>query len=125
MSTTPPPDVLLISREWPARALLRAQLIEEGFDVQAVDEWAAARDLLRRGLNPRLLLLDLEGLPDPDNTLAEIQSSIAPCRVVIVGSATVAAPAAAAGGTFHLLTRPVAVRTITGLIARLTGGTSG
>src|SRR5262245_30111410 len=30
---TKPPDVLLLSAEWPERALLRAQLIEEGYEV--------------------------------------------------------------------------------------------
>jgi len=30
---TSPPDIVLLGAEWPSRALLRAQLIEEGFDV--------------------------------------------------------------------------------------------
>ena len=30
---------MLLAPEWPERALLRAQLIEEGYEVVAVDAW--------------------------------------------------------------------------------------
>jgi hypothetical protein len=42
-----PPDVIVIGAEWPERALLRAQLIEEGHEVIAVDTWPIPR-LYRR-----------------------------------------------------------------------------
>lgn len=32
-----PPDIVLLGPEWPERALLRAQLVEEGHDVVAID----------------------------------------------------------------------------------------
>jgi CheY-like chemotaxis protein len=62
----PPPDVLLIVGEWPLRALLRAQLIEDGLDVHATNEWSEAQQLLQHDLNPRLVIVDLKQLPDPD-----------------------------------------------------------
>ena len=31
-------DVLLLAPEWPERALLRAELIEAGYDVIAIDQ---------------------------------------------------------------------------------------
>ncbi|HEV2425570.1 MAG TPA: hypothetical protein VGZ29_12150 [Terriglobia bacterium] len=40
--------VLIISRDWQSRALLRAQLIEEGCDVRALTSPAAASKLLAR-----------------------------------------------------------------------------
>lgn len=42
------PGVLIISRDWQSRALLRAQLIEEGCDVRAFTSPAEASDLLSR-----------------------------------------------------------------------------
>jgi hypothetical protein len=34
-----PPDVMVLGAEWPERVLLRAQLIEEGHEVVAIDAW--------------------------------------------------------------------------------------
>src|SRR5262245_27963580 len=33
------PDIVLLGAEWPTRALLRAQLAEEGYNVLATDRW--------------------------------------------------------------------------------------
>ena len=41
------PDIVLLDAEWPSRALLRAQLIEDGFDVLATDTWTTMRRYLR------------------------------------------------------------------------------
>lgn len=79
-----PPDIVLLGPEWRDRALLRAQLVEEGCDVVAIDTWPMP-DLFRRpGMEPRVLLIDLHGLPDPRATLEEVRSAFPAERVLVV-----------------------------------------
>jgi hypothetical protein len=78
------PDVVLIGPEWPARALVRAQLVEEGYDVVATDAWPIPRQYLRSDTKPRALVIDLQGLPDPQTTLDELRHVIDAGRVVVV-----------------------------------------
>jgi hypothetical protein len=59
-----PPDIVLLGPEWPERALLRAQFIEEGYDVIAIDPWPIPTLYRRPSMKPRVLLIDLQGLPD-------------------------------------------------------------
>jgi hypothetical protein len=79
-----PPDVILLGAEWRERALLRAQLIEEGLEVVAVDEWPIPRIYRRPGMKPRVLLINLRGLPNPRETLDEVRFVIPPNRVLVV-----------------------------------------
>ena len=79
-----PPDVIVIGAEWPERALLRAQLIEEGHEVIAVDTWPIPRTYRRPGMEPRVLLIDLHELPNPRETLDEVRVVLAPERVLVV-----------------------------------------
>ena len=79
-----PPDVMLIGPEWPVRALLRAQLIEEGYEVMAIDAWPMPRLYRQRGMEPRVLLIDLRGLPDPRETLDEVRLVFPPERVLVI-----------------------------------------
>lgn len=79
-----PPDIILLGTGWPERALLRAQLIEEGYDVVAIDAWPIPRQYRRAGMKPRLLLIDLHGLPDPRQTLDEVRFVVPPERVLAV-----------------------------------------
>jgi hypothetical protein len=58
-----PPDVIVLGPQWPQRALLRAQLIEEWYEVVAVDAWPIRRLYRRAGMKPRVLLIDLHELP--------------------------------------------------------------
>ena len=39
--------VWLIAPDWQARVLLRAQLLEEGCEVTAMEDWKAVEELLR------------------------------------------------------------------------------
>ena len=57
-----PPDVIVLGPQWPQRALLRAQLIEERYEVVAVDAWPIPRLYRRAGMTPRVLLIDLHEL---------------------------------------------------------------
>jgi hypothetical protein len=58
-----PPDSVVLGTEWPERALLRAQLIEEGHEAVALDTWPISRLYRRPGMKPRVLVIDLHRLP--------------------------------------------------------------
>lgn len=79
-----PPDVILLGAEWPARALLRAQLIEEGCDVVAVERWPIPSLYRRPRMQPRVLLIDLRELSRPRETLQDVCSVLPPARVLVV-----------------------------------------
>ena len=78
------PDILLLGPEWPERALLRVQLIEAGHEVVAVDAWPIPRLYRRPGMTPRVLVIDLHGLPNPRATLDEVRFVMPPGRVLVV-----------------------------------------
>ena len=79
-----PPDVVLIGPEWPERALLRAQLIEEGHDVVAIDAWPIPTLYREPGMTPRAIVIDLRGLPEPRATLDELRVVVPPDRVLVL-----------------------------------------
>jgi DNA-binding response OmpR family regulator len=55
--------VLLIAADWQFRALVRAQLLEEGFEVNAFPAPdVALAHLLRGGEPPQAIILDAEGV---------------------------------------------------------------
>ena len=103
------PDIVLVGPEWPDRALLRAQLIEEGHDVLATDQWPIPRPFLRHGMKPRVLIIDLRGLPEPHAALAEVRGVMPPERVLVVTAlGTMTAEEVRRLG-FHVVTRPATV----------------
>src|SRR5437764_909441 len=80
----PPTDIVLLAAEWQPRALIRAQLIEEGFEVVATNSWPMMRRHLRPGMKPRLVLVDLKGLPDPASILNDLRVMMKPGRVLVL-----------------------------------------
>jgi DNA-binding response OmpR family regulator len=55
--------ILLIAADWQFRALVRAQLLEEGYEVQAFPELKVALFHLERGApRTRLTIVDVNGL---------------------------------------------------------------
>jgi hypothetical protein len=78
------PDVVVLGAKWPERALLRAQLIEEGHEVVALDTWPIPRLYRLPGMTPRVLLIDLHELPEPRETLGEARLVLPPERVLVV-----------------------------------------
>ena len=88
----PPPDIVFLAPEWQPRALIRAQLIEEGFEVVAIRSWPMMRRHLRPGSKPRLAIVDLKGLSDPQSVLRDLGVLMKPDRVLVISaSGTVAA----------------------------------
>jgi DNA-binding response OmpR family regulator len=80
------PDIVLLDAEWPSRALLRAQLIEDGFDVLATDTWVTMRRYLRPGSKPQLAIVDLQGLPLPEQVLEDLKVLMPPERVLVLSA---------------------------------------
>ena len=59
-------QVLVLGKDWQTRALLRAQLIEEGLDVEAHESaQGASLDLAAKELLPELVVADLASSDDP------------------------------------------------------------
>ena len=74
----------MLGAGWPERALLRAQLIEEGHDVVALDRWPIPRPYRRPAMRPRVLLVDLHELPRPRETLDAVRLVLPRERVLVV-----------------------------------------
>ncbi|MFN2291923.1 MAG: hypothetical protein ACK2UC_12090 [Anaerolineae bacterium] len=68
--------ILLIAADWQFRALVRAQLLEEGYEVQAFPDLEVALFHLERGgSRPRLAIVDSQGQriePDAVSRLWEL-----------------------------------------------------
>src|SRR5689334_12743255 len=91
-SSEPPPDIVLLGAEWKARAMIRAQLIEEGFDVVATNTWPMMRRHLRPGQKPRLALVDVSGLDEPEQVLQDLAVLMKPERVLVLTAAATVSP---------------------------------
>ena len=78
------PDIVLLAPDWRSRALLRAQLIEEGLAVVATHSWPQMRPLLRPHLRPLVAFVDLRGLPHPKEVLDDLTAVMKPHRAVVL-----------------------------------------
>lgn len=84
-------------------------MLEEGFDVVAVDCWPIPRLYRQPAMKPRVLLVDLHQLPHPRATLDEVRFVLPADRVLVVtalGSVT-AAQVRRLG--FNVIERPATV----------------
>lgn len=118
------PDIVLLGADWKSRTLIRAQLLEEGYDVVATDEWSTARRVLQSDPRAKMMLLDLEGLAEPVAVLREAGRLIDPDRVLVLGGlGTVAASEVESLG-FRVLVRPFAIGDIVTEITRRLGATA-
>jgi hypothetical protein len=111
--------MMLLAPEWPERALLRAQLIEEGYDVVAVDAWPIPRLYRRPGMKPRVLLIDLHGLPHPRATLDEVQLVMPPERVLVLTALGTLTGDDVRHFGFSVIERPVTIGQIVAAAAAL------
>jgi hypothetical protein len=114
-----PPDVIVLGAEWPERALLRAQLIEEGHEVVAVDTWPIPRLYRRTGMKPRVLLIDLHKLPNPREMLDELRFVLPPERVLVVTALGSLAAGEVRERGFNVIERPVTIGQIVSETAAL------
>jgi len=113
-----PTDVAILAVDWASRAPLRAQLIEEGFEVIATDTWPAMRQLLRPGHKPELVLVDLKDLPNAEQVLADLEILMKPADVLVLAAlGTIPASTLERHG-FRVIHRPVAIEDIVSAIAQ-------
>jgi hypothetical protein len=115
------PDVMVLCPGWPERAYLRAQLIEEGYEVVAIESWPMPRAYRQTGMTPRLLLIELQGLPSPRQTLDEVRVVLPAQRVLVVlAQGTLPAVEVERLG-FNVIVRPATVAQIVAATAALLG----
>jgi hypothetical protein len=100
-------DIVLLDAEWPSRALLRAQLIEDGFDGLATDTWMKMRHYLRPGSKPQLAIVDLQGLPQPEQVLEDLKVLMPPRRVLVLSALGTVADEVLARWGFSHVKRPI------------------
>ncbi|SRR5712692_7632446 len=113
-------DIVLLSAEWPARALLRAELLEAGFEVVAADAWPAARRHLGTGSKPRLVIVDLRGLPDSDAVLHDLRV-LMKSNVLVVRGAGSPPPHDLERLGFTSVSRPTSIGAIVAAARRMLG----
>jgi len=118
------PDIVLLGPEWPERALLRAQLIEEGYEVVAIDGWPIPRLYRRPAMKPRVMIIDLRGLPDPATTLDEVRFVIPPDRVVVLTALGTLAKEDVRRFGFNVIDRPTTVGDVVAAVARVLAATN-
>src|SRR5579885_1748212 len=115
------PDIVLLGAEWNPRTLLRAQLIEEGFEVLATDDWPTTRRYLRPGSKPKLLIVDLKGLPEPRQVLDDLRVLMKPERVLVFGATATLPPTGIRAMGFRTMARPVCIADIVAEANRTAG----
>ena len=103
--------ILLSGCDWTSRALLRAQLIEEGFDVEAyecVEE--LVRGLWARKTTPGLVLADLfeSAHPSEDAVMLSRWAKLAPIWV-LAGHGSAEAESLDGRGFERVLYRPIEI----------------
>lgn len=116
-----PPDVMVLCPAWPERAYLRAQLIEEGYEVVAIETWPMPGAYRRALMTPRVLLIELQGLPDPRQTLDEVRVVLPPQRVLVVMAQGTLSAAEVERLGFTLIVRPATIAQIVAATAALLG----
>jgi hypothetical protein len=109
---SPAPDIVLLGAEWQPRALMRAQLIEEGFEVLAADTWPMMRRHLRPGAKPTLAIVDLKGLPTPQDVLRDLRVLMPPNRVLVLTALATARASDIERLGFRTLSRPIVIKDI-------------
>jgi CheY-like chemotaxis protein len=114
-----PPDVLVLGSEWRTRAPLAAQLIEEGYHVVAVEAWPAPRRFYQAHAKPRAVIVDLQGLPNPQTVIDELPALAPPERTVIVMALASVAPDDLRRRGFHVITRPSTIGQIAAAVAAI------
>ncbi|HEU5255400.1 MAG TPA: hypothetical protein VFU28_05390 [Vicinamibacterales bacterium] len=119
-----PPDVLLLSAEWPERALLRAQLIEQGYEVVAIDRWPIPRLYRRPAMKPRVIVIDLRDLPNPRATLDEVRLILPPNRVVVLMALGTVSEDEVRQLGFSMIDRPATVGNVVAAVGRLLAATA-
>jgi len=116
--------ILLAGKDWQARALLRAQLIEEGLEVEAHESVAdAAASLESQTPPPELLLADISMSDDPAGDVETLAARTKRVPIWVIASPSLIAQGILKGRGFEMiLFRPVDVGELVEQIKRRTEG---
>ena len=120
MPAAKPPDIVFLAAQWQPRALIRAQLIEEGFEVVATSSWTVMRRHLRPGQKPRLAIVDLKGLVEPASILRDLRILMKPDRVLVLSAIATILPADIALLGFHVISRPFVIEDLIRVVRKTT-----
>jgi DNA-binding response OmpR family regulator len=116
--------IWLIAPDWRVRALVRAQLLEGGYDVTAMESWAALGERLRdQVLAPHLLIVQLTG-DEASAVLPQLASLPVP-RLVLREIGAPAEEVLRAAGIDAVLSRPYSVGEVVETARRLLGEADG
>ena len=117
-------QVILLGKDWKSRALLRAQLIEDGIEVKAFDAVADAIEAAAGDRGPApLLIADLAGSDDPTLEAAQLAHWRHRIPIWIIASRSVIDARELEGRGFEaILYRPVDVGDLVQRIKRRVGG---
>jgi DNA-binding NtrC family response regulator len=109
-------QLVLVGREWTTRALLRAQFLEEGVEVEAYESLDDAHPSLV-GSPPALLVADLTASNDPEADIHHLASWVKRVPTWIIASRSSRAAADLEGHGFErIFFRPVDVGELVSLI---------
>ena len=112
MDRLAPPEVVLLSANRRTRAPLRAQLIEDGFEVIGTETWPAMRAHLRPGAKPGVAIVDLQGLPNPTEVLDGLHVLMKPDHVLVLTALGTVPPQEIARAGFRVLRRPASIEEV-------------
>jgi DNA-binding NtrC family response regulator len=103
--------VVLVGKDWQTRALLRAQLIEEGLEVEAFETLREALARLEESvLRPSLLVADLYSSEEPRAETEQLAAWAARIPIWIIASQSLLAePQLKSRGFELILVRPIDV----------------
>jgi hypothetical protein len=118
--TQQPPDVVFLDADCQSRALIRAQLIEDGFEVVATESWTMMRRHLRPGSKPRLALVDLKDLPDPQDVLRDLRVLMKPERVLVLSAIGTIRREDIERLGFHVMPRPFVIEDLVREVRKVT-----
>ena len=102
-------EVILAGEDWQARALLRAQLIEEGIDVEAYETvQEALAQVKSSSVPPDLLIADISASDHPSADVERLASCAKRIPIWIIASHTSSVKGGLEGRGFErVLFRPV------------------
>lgn len=115
--------IILIAREWKARAFIMAQLSEEGYGVRALQTLEEALMLLCRGMvRPRLIILDTLGQSLKEATLTDLQTLAGDAPILVcTGPFDLARFDFEEAGFTNLLVRPFTVGDVMNAVREVIG----
>lgn len=113
--------IILVAKEWKTRALIMAQLAEEGYKVMALQTIEEAVMLLCRGIaRPGLIILDTAGQSLKEPILTDLQTLAGGAPILIcTGPFDLAQFDFEKAGFTHVLVRPFTVGDVVSAVRKV------